>query len=440
MAVHLGLLWTFDLAANLPWSLLLLASGFVALAVAVGALRPRDGRAAAPQTAGILLVAALLRLTLLPLPPSLSDDLLRYVWDGRVVAAGQNPYRWAPEAPELISLRDERWRRMPHKEVPTVYPPLALGAFSIAATTPWPLATLKSILVAADLLTCLLLVRLADHRNLPRHRILLYAWNPLVVLEVAGMGHVDALAVAGAVAAVTWLAAPRPRPVAAGAATAVGILAKLGPLAALPLWARHASRPVRFLVVAGGLTAVLTVPVVLSLGRVPPGLVSYGVDWEFNGPLYEPLWRVLDAVEVDDRAARALDAYKQATEQWTRWNLLYPWFYPQFFAKALLGLLALGVIARSAFERDLLAGTRRLFGGLLLVSATVYPWYLLWVLPWAALTGTAAWIVLSASLLLVYVPQHSGFELFPGWFLLAWLPFWATLVTGYARRRWWSTS
>ena len=440
MAVHLGLLVVFDLAANLPWSLLLLGCGFAALAWAVLRLRPRDGGGTGPRTAGILLVAALLRLILLPLPPTLSDDLVRYVWDGRVVAAGENPYRWAPEAPELTPLRDERWRRMPHKEVPTVYPPVALGAFSIAATTPWPLGAIKILLVLADLLTCLLLVRLADLRNLPRHRTLLYAWNPLVVLEVAGMGHVDALAVAGAVAAVTLLAAPRPRPAAAGVAAAAGILAKLGPLAALPLWTRHASRPVRFLAVAGGLTAVLVLPVLVSVGGVPPGLVTYGVDWEFNGPLYEPLWRVLDAAGAADLAARALDAYKEATEQWTRWNFLYPWFYPQFFAKVLLGLLALGVVARSVFEADLVAGTRRLFGGLLLLAATVYPWYLLWVLPWAALTGSVAWIVLSASILWSYVPQHTGMELFPGWFLLVWLPFWGAWLIQQARRRWLSTS
>ncbi len=139
--------------------MLLLASGFAALAWAVHVL----GRGGAPRAAGLLLVAALLRLTLLPLPPTLSDDLLRYVWDGRVVAAGQNPYRWAPEAPELSSLRDEHWRRMPHKAVPTVYPPVALGAFSITARTPWPLVTLKAMLAVADLLTCWLLVWLADH-------------------------------------------------------------------------------------------------------------------------------------------------------------------------------------------------------------------------------------------------------------------------------------
>lgn len=440
--MHLGLLWTFDLAANLPWSVSLLLCGFAALAWAVHVVRGRE-RGGAPRAALVLLVAALLRLTLLPLPPTLSDDLLRYVWDGRVTAAGQNPYRWAPEAPELASLRDERWRKMPHKEVPTVYPPLALGAFSIAASTPRPIWAVKLLMVAADLLTCLLLLRLADRRKIPRHRILWYAWNPLVVLEVAGMGHVDALAVTGAVAAVAFLTSPRPRSAAAGAAAAAGILAKLGPLAALPLWTRHAARPVRFLAVAGGLTAVAVLPVLVSVGGVPPGLITYGVDWEFNGPLYEPLWRLLDAVDADGWAARSLDAYKEATEQWTRWNFLYPWFYPQFFAKALLALLALAVVARSVFDRELLDGTRRLFGGLLLAAATVYPWYLLWVLPWAALTGAWAWIVLSASILLVYIPQHSTAELFPVWFCLAWLPFWATaLVSFWQRRRgpWRSTS
>mgnify|MGYP006197475281 CR=1 FL=1 len=128
VVIHAALLVTFDLADHPIWTLVLLALGFLALLFAV----QRLSRGARPAAAGILLVAALLRLLLLPLPPSLSDDVLRYVWDGRVLAAGENPYRLAPEAPELSHLRDDLWRRMPHKEVPTVYPPLAVDVFNYA--------------------------------------------------------------------------------------------------------------------------------------------------------------------------------------------------------------------------------------------------------------------------------------------------------------------
>ena len=71
---------------------------------------------------------------------------------------------------------------------------------------------------------------------------------------------------------------------------------------------------------------------------------------------------------------------------WTAWNFLYPLLYPQLLAKALLGVGMIAVVVLSLAERDPVAGTGRLFGALLLLAATVYPWYLLWILPFAALT------------------------------------------------------
>lgn len=444
--VHGGLLWLFDLAARLEASLALLGLGFVALLGAArrlgqleaarGDADPGAGGGRAPAVApglvaGVLLVAALLRALLLPLPPTLSDDLLRYVWDGRVTVAGHNPYLLAPAAEELTPLRDPRWRAMPHKEVPTVYPPLAIGLFSIAAMLPFPMLAVKILLVLADLVTCAMLLVLAAKLGVPASRTVWYAWNPLVVLEVAGMGHVDALAVCGVALALTALLAGRS--LAAGVAAAAGALAKLGPLAALPLWARHSRRPAAFLGAVSLLLLAAGLPVALSVGGVPPGLVTYGLSWEFNGPLYEPLWRLLDAADADAVAKGLLDAYKRATEQWTRWNWIFPYLYPQLLAKLLLAGLGGLALMRSVFLRRPVQGTGWLFGCLLLVSATFYPWYLLWVLPWAALALHPAWLTLSATILLSYLPQGTGIELFPWIFLLVWVPFWALLLW---RPRW----
>ena len=94
----------------------------------------------------------------------------------------------------------------------------------------------------ADLLGCLLLIRLARRLGLPRARALLYAWNPLVCLEVAGMGHVDALMSALVVATVYFLVASRTSRIAvAGLCAAGAVLAKIVPLVALPVWF-HAAR------------------------------------------------------------------------------------------------------------------------------------------------------------------------------------------------------
>jgi alpha-1,6-mannosyltransferase len=373
-------------------------------------------------------------VALVPLPPALSDDLWRYLWDGRVAAAGANPYRWAPDAAPLRPLRGELWERVAHREVPTVYPPLAVAAASIAARWPRPELVWKGLVAAADLATCALLVRLAVRRGLGAWRAALYAWNPLVVLETAGMGHVDALAVLPAVGAVALLAPARPLP--AAAAAPAGVLAKLAPAAALPMWARQSGRPALFLGAALVLVAACLAPVVVATGGLPPGLATYGISWEFNGPLYEPLWRGLARAGVDEMVKSALDAGKARFGAHPFWERLYPYVYPQLLARLALGVAAVAVIFWSLREREPWAGSRRLFGRLLILSPTVYPWYLLWVLPWAALTAEPVWLLASATILLSYLTRFADLAVFPWLWLLVWGPPAALLAARYAFRRW----
>ncbi len=439
MAANLGLLFVFDLAHHLAMTLALLGAAFLGLLFAA----PRLEAASAPCGGAVLLGALLLRLPLLPVPPTLSDDVLRYLWDGKVASAGLDPYALAPAAGKLIPLRDEIWERLPHRQVPTVYPPLSIAAFSIASRLPFPLPAWKLMISAADLAACWLLLLAARRLGVPEGRTAWYAWNPLVALEVAGMGHVDALGVAAVTGAVLFLL-PRVLPSskrrgAAAAAlsaawAAAGVLAKLVPFAALPMWARQSGRPGRFLFMSVGLIAAAAFPVVMAVG-VPPGLVIYGVSWEFDGPLFEPLWRLLAAAGAAPALAHGLDRLKELTGIYQGLNPLYPYLYPQFLAKLVLAAGMAAAVALSLRERDPAAGTGRLLGRLLLLSATVYPWYLLWVLPWAALRRDAAWLALSGLILLSYLPQFAGVALWPWVYLGIWGPFLALVLADAVRSR-----
>jgi hypothetical protein len=115
-------------------------------------------------------------------------------------------------------------------------------------------------------------------------------------------------------------------------------------------------------------------------------------------------------------------------------------------ARALLGVVGLVVIVRSAMPpgsdggaegragvwRDPVAGAAALFGALLLLSPTVYPWYLLWVLPWAALAGQARWLWAAAAAPLAYLPATAGVAWWPWLHLASWGPF--LLLWWYERR------
>lgn len=406
--------------------LMLLAVAFMALWW--GGRRLRGRAWSISLRLSVLGVALLLRLLLLPLPPSLSHDALRYVWDGKVAVAGQNPYVVPPDDPRLERLRDESWNDLAHRQVPAIYPPIALVTFTLSALTARPLLALKLILIAADLATCALLIWIAERLKLGPERALWYAWNPLVVLEVAGMGHVDALAVVFAVAAVALLMRRPRRYRLAAVAAAAGILAKLAPLVALPAWVRGSKRPWRFLAATGAVLGAGLAPLVLSVGGVPPAWRTYAVSWEFNGPLFEPLWRSMAVLHVSAGVKRLLDALKVFIGKPDPWNAIYPYVYPQLLAKVVLLALFAGFLTASLKRRNLIAATGTVFGGMLLCSATVYPWYLLWVLPWAALARRRAWLLLSATIPLSYLPQLGVVDgLVPWVFLAIWIPFWIAL-------------
>lgn len=453
LAANLGLLAAFDLTRHLVLALVMAGLGFAALPFAVRRLEAEGARSGPSGlgTAGaaVLAGAVLLRLPLLALPPTLSDDVLRYLWDGKVLAAGYNPYALAPGAPELAHLRAEVRRLPPHPEVATIYPPLAMAAFSIAAQLPLPILSWKLLATAADLGACALLIRLARRSGLPEGRAAWYAWNPLVTLEVAGMGHVDALGVAAVLAAVSLLPAAAEgvaggatarsaarRAAAAGAWAAAGVLVKLAPLAAFPLWARRSGRTAVFLGAGLALASAGVLPVVAATGGIPPGLTRYAVSWEFNGPLHEPLWRLLDRAGAAPALARVVEALEHRTGEYQAWDWIYPLLYPQLLAKAALALLAAAAVVASLAERRPVGGTGRLFGRLVLASATLYPWYLLWVLPWAALARHRAWLALSGLVLLSYLPQARGIPLMPWVYLAIWVPFFVLLVAEARAHRW----
>lgn len=443
VAVYAAMLWSSEVGRS-PQLL-------VPLAVVAHApllwISLRAGSSRLP-TAVLLGVGLVARLLVVPLHPSLSDDVYRYLWDGRVLLAGENPYALSPDAPQLEPLRnggsrergiEEGFALVAHRDVETVYPPLAIALFALSDLLPHPLLSYKLLLVVIDLLGCWLSVRLAHRSRLPIHRLVWYAWSPLAVLEGAGMGHVDVVGVPCVVAAVLLLwrggvpASPG-RKVGAGACAGLGILVKLVPVVALPLWARRGGW--RLLAAALAIAVVGAGGVVWSVGGVPPGLVRYGVSWEFNGPLFEPLWRVLRVLHAAPAVKILLEQLKQlsAAEGWrAALDRLFPFVYPQFLAKTLLAFGLMLFLALGQRGRFSIPATRRALGGALVFSATAYPWYFLWMLPFAALERSVPWLLLAASLPLAYLPRFWNVAYFPWVYLMVWLPPLVALVVAHSR-------
>jgi alpha-1,6-mannosyltransferase len=324
---------------------------------------------------GVVLVLALavgLRAAAFAPAPPLSTDLYRYAWDGRVQASGVNPYRYAPSDRALAELRDgDVWPRINLNRWRTVYPPGAEASF-LAARGVWGTgarATTWLFLLAEAAAIGLLLLVLA-RSGAPAERVAVYAWHPLAVSEIAGNGHVDALAVLGvAVLLATW---QRRRFAFAGIAVAFGALAKLGPALLAPALARRGGR--RFVLAATAVFALAYVPY-LSVGAgVVGSLERYVERQHFGGSLF---W------------------------------LLSPWLGPRG-AHAVLGLVLVALVVAVALrQHDSLEQVARsgllVLGALLLVAGYVQPWHALWLLPFFVVTIAPGWLWLTGTLPLLYL-------------------------------------
>jgi alpha-1,6-mannosyltransferase len=208
-----------------------LAQALLFLCAAGIVSRVRLGR---PALALIVFVGLLCRVPLVLGPPKFSDDIYRYVWDGRVQAAGVNPYRYVPADPALARLRDAAI--YPHINrrdyAPTIYPPVAQMLFLAFTRAGETVTAMKAGLLVCEAVTVGMLAMLLGRLGLPRTRVLLYAWNPLVIWQYAVDGHIDAAAIA--FVAMALVAHAWRRDALAGAALGCATLVKWYPAVLFP--------------------------------------------------------------------------------------------------------------------------------------------------------------------------------------------------------------
>jgi len=373
----------WELLAAIPWGAAWLA------------LRSRPERRT--DAVLILTMAALGRAVLLLAPPVLSDDVYRYLWDGRVQLSGFDAYAHAPSAPELAALRDWHWPLINYPDVATLYPPLAQWLFcAVAALWPSPLA-FRVIAALADLATAALLLALLRRRTCDARAALIYAWSPLAAVEAAVGGHVDAVAIALFVAAL--FAIEIGRPLRAGLLAGLSLCAKLGAAALLPLLAR------RRLVLLG--VCIGLAPFLSHLGGpLMPGLGEYSRRWRHNESLFAPISAAARAVVGDEARQLPLVVARLVTGR--EETEVQPDEVAGALARATAAVLWLVLAALVVTRRlDVHRGALVLTSAGLLLSPVVHPWYVAWLLPLLALAPSTPLLLFTALAPLGYLALGS---------------------------------
>ena len=383
-AAWAGLLAVSDLRARPVVAVALLALASLAYLAAARRLLADEAAGRPWALGGVLVVGLLCRALALPTAPS--DDVARYVWEARVLAAGHNPYRLAPDDPALAGLA----RAAPehgginHPDWPAIYPPTAqLWQAAVGAASPTTGAQTAGFLIAEAGLVAALLA-LLRRRGLHASRLLLYAWNPLAVLATAGEGHNDVLATALLVAALALHG--RGRGAVCGALFGAAVLAKGFALVALPAFfvrndaevpasgPRVTGRGRATFVAAGVVTgAALCAPFLALGGGLTDSLARFGREMHFN-----------DSLHALARALLPTSAVR-----------------PSMLAVA--AAVALVLLRRR--PRDPVHVAAGLTGTLLLVLPTVHPWYLVALLPFLAVFPWWGWIVTSCCTFLTLLPH-----------------------------------
>jgi hypothetical protein len=333
-----------------------------------------------------LVVGALMRLAVVLAPPYLSDDINRYVWDGRVEAAGINPYRYVPADPHLAALRDDtifpKINRADY--APTIYPPVAEYIFYLGTRLSESLTAMKATLLAFELAGVVLLLRLLAEWGLPRERILIYAWHPLTLWEFAGSGHVDA-AIVTFVALALW-ARRREKAWLTGSALAAAALVKFFPAVLFPALYRRWDWKMP---VAMAATIIVAYLPFLGAGRAVLGfLPGYLEEEGLQSGAGFFLWSLLGSVVPLERVGPA-----------------------PYLALAAAALLALAVRSLFTAEGRYLASAMALAVAATVLLSPHYPWYFTWIVPLICFTPRASVLYLTVACpLLYFVPGGAALE------------------------------
>lgn len=297
--------------------------------------------------------------------PTLSDDMYRYVWDGRVQAQGISPYRFPPNAPELTRSRDGAvYPSINRKGVVTVYPPAAEAAYAllwriVPDSIHWfQVAMALGALSAGILLTGLL-------RDLGRSpmRALIYLWSPLLIFETAHSAHVDGLILPFLVGA--WWARVRERDGMVGILLGIATAMKFYPALLMPFLWRPQHPKGRWIMPLAYITtvAVFYVPYVIISGTSVLGFLPHYFQETFNiSPLVSNLKDILE------------------------W---FGWYSPNRISLIAVGIIAIfacwGIIKPAPNAETTLRRCILPIGIITLLSQNLFSWYLLWLLPLIAI-------------------------------------------------------
>ena len=312
-------------------------------------------------------IALLIRLSFLTTTPVGSDDIYRYMWDGKVQAAGLNPYLFAPDSSALDHLHSPLLpASVNHPDMKTLYFPFSewifYACYQLSGEAPWGY---KLILFFAEIASIAGLLLLLGWFKLPAKFVLFYALCPLPIIQFALDGHLDALGFPFLIFGL--LMHLRGRTILSSFLLGFSMSIKPVALVLLPILFFRERTWKKRIQILGLPLATITIqflPYLLSSNPFE-ALFTFAKNWTFNGIVFEGLYLLF----ADNQKARLLCVILMS-----------------------IVLLILYLSKKSILDKTHLSVLL-----LLLFSPVVHPWYIAWLTVLLPLTRRWSGIVYAAT-------------------------------------------
>lgn len=364
-----------------------------------------------------LAAALLLRLVFGAALPELSDDFWRYLWDGRLLSHGINPYQSIPSAllEQPIYEQAQLAQLYPYLNSPdyySVYPPLTQLLFAVAtycfpANVMGSVLMLRLLIVVLEMGTIVLLLRYLEQTNRAPYFAFIYAFNPLIIIELSGNLHTESLMLFFLILLLFFWS--KEQYYRSALACSLAVAAKLIPLMLLPLlcWRLWFKRGVVYALIVGSVNVLL-----FSLFydwamilKIRESMALYFQHFEFNASVYYFLrYQVLEGYwHLWDYHEYFMDMYYVEEALRLDWFVLLRRVLPM---ATIVGIL--GVALRHYSTITLPTACLWIFALYFCFGTTIHPWYISSLVLLSVLSNYKFPLLWSAMIGATYISYQGG--------------------------------
>ena len=399
-----------DIKKNIPCFAILYTASFITYIFAIYYIskneetNEQDNNSSRAVLWAIIVFSLMFRLTLLPVTPS--DDIYRYLWEGKLQLNGISPYYHPPEASSLEHLRDGFFSGINHKHLSTIYPPLTLMVFAVADYVSHTIISMKSFFLIFDVLSIFILLKFLRVMGKDPHNVLTYAWSPLILISFAARGHCDSLQIFFVILAL-YLCAIR-RNLSAVFSISLAAMSKFIFIIITPFLIPV--KKLKYIVVFFAVIAVLYLPYISAGKGLFSTLFHFGTQYHFNDSAHFLIFCLCIGSPLASEIVTALI-----------FGAVLLFLYKKHLNLLITDNNGNPPLASSSKKEAEKRGNIEMnnfvlnfafvaIGTFLILAPTLHPWYLTWIVPFLCFNKNRAWLVLTGTVICYYFMSHELFS------------------------------